>query len=99
MKHGVIQPETVLQDPPFIGHSLCTNCDDSGLFVLEAVDFVARGYGYTLFHPLHKSKEIELVRSGTGKGAFVVVMAKRSNGVPVQEKPPKQCLGRVDVAI
>jgi hypothetical protein len=31
-------------------------------------------------------------------GQFVVVMAERSNGVPVPEKPSNQYLGRVDVA-
>ena len=60
--------------------------------VLEAPGFVARDWGQTLFHPLHESKEIELVRSGTGESPFVAVMAERSNGVPVQEKPPKQYL-------
>lgn len=45
---------------------------------------------FYLVRSLHESKAIELVRAGTGTGRFVVMMAERSNGVPVQKKPPKQ---------
>lgn len=45
--------------------------------LLRAGGFVARAWGQTLFRPLAEITEIEPVRPGTGKGAFVVVTADR----------------------
>lgn len=45
--------------------------------LLEAGGFVARAWGQTFFRPLAEIEEIEPVRPGTGKGAFVVVTADR----------------------
>jgi len=39
---------------------------------------VARAWGQTLFRPPAEIDEIEPVRPGTGKGAFVVVAADRT---------------------
>jgi len=43
--------------------------------LLRAEGVTARAWGQTLFRPLAETTEIEPVRSGTGRGAFVVVMA------------------------
>jgi len=45
--------------------------------LLGAGGFVDRTWGQTLFRPLMEIEEIEPVRSGTGRGAFVVVTADR----------------------
>lgn len=46
--------------------------------LLSAGGFVARAWGQTLFRPLIEITEVEPVRSGTGRGAFVVVQADRA---------------------
>lgn len=45
--------------------------------LLRAEGFVARAWGQTLFRPIAEITELEPVRAGTGKGAFVVVTADR----------------------
>lgn len=64
--------------------------------LLEAGGFIARGWGQTLFRALPEINELEPVRPGTGKGAFVVVTADRNDHVAVQEDLPRQYSGRVD---
>jgi SAM-dependent methyltransferase len=49
--------------------------------LLRSRGFVARAWGQTLFRPLAEIDEIEPVRPGTGKGAFVVVAADRTEDV------------------
>jgi SAM-dependent methyltransferase len=57
--------------------------------LLRAGGFVARAWGQTLFRPLGEIREIEPVRPGTGKGAFVVVTADRDAHNPrSQDHPP-----------
>jgi SAM-dependent methyltransferase len=46
--------------------------------LLRARGFVAGAWGQTMFRPLAEITEIEPVRPGTGKGAFVVVTADRA---------------------
>jgi SAM-dependent methyltransferase len=48
--------------------------------LLQGAGFVARAWGQTLFRPLSEIEEIEPVRRGTGRGAFVVVSADRMEG-------------------
>jgi ubiquinone/menaquinone biosynthesis C-methylase UbiE len=55
--------------------------------LLEVGGFVARAWGQTLFRPLAEIEEIEPLRPGTGKGAFVVVVADRMDedgGIPIR---------------
>jgi SAM-dependent methyltransferase len=49
--------------------------------LLREGGFVARASGQTLFRPLAEIDDIEPVRPGTGRGAFVVVTAERSEDV------------------
>jgi SAM-dependent methyltransferase len=46
--------------------------------LLRAGGLAARAWGQTLFRPLAEITEVEPVRPGTGKGAFAVVTADRS---------------------
>lgn len=45
--------------------------------LLQVEGFIVRTWGQTLFHPLAEISEPEVVRPGTGNGAFVVVSADR----------------------
>jgi SAM-dependent methyltransferase len=59
--------------------------------LLRSGGFAARAWGQTLFRPLAEIADIEPVRSGTGKGAFVVVTADRlAHGL--QGHPPSTSL-------
>jgi len=57
--------------------------------VLRAGGFVARAWGQTLFRPLAEITEIEPVRQGTGKGAFVAVTADRIAHDSARQGGPK----------
>jgi len=59
--------------------------------LLRSGGFAARTWGQTLFRPLAEIADIEPVRPGTGKGAFVVVTADRlAHGF--QGNPPSTSL-------
>jgi len=56
--------------------------------LLRAGGFAVRAWGQTLFRPLAEIVEIEPVRSGIGKGAFVVVTADRTARERLSQRRP-----------